>query len=44
MGSRQHDITNKKFNKLTAIKFEYSKIVNVAGTTKHYWLFQCECG
>lgn len=32
------DITGKKFNKLTAIKFAYKK------NGRHYWLFRCECG
>jgi len=32
------DITGKKFNRLTAIKFNHS-----IGYT-HYWLFKCSCG
>lgn len=34
----QEDITNKKFEELTAISFSYSK------NHKPYWLFRCSCG
>lgn len=37
------DITNKKFNRLVAIKFDYST-KGTKGTTKHFWLFRCDCG
>lgn len=36
--SKCKDITNFKFNRLTAIKFEYKK-KNI-----HYWSFKCDCG
>lgn len=35
--------TGQKFNKLTAVKYEYTKIYNK--TNYHYhWLFKCDCG
>lgn len=35
---RSIDITNQKFNMLTAVRYEYSK------DRKEFWLFHCECG
>lgn len=35
---RSIDITGKKINMLTAVKYEYSK------NGKEYWLFHCDCG
>lgn len=35
---KQTDITNKKFGRLTAIKYAYNKGKRV------YWLFRCDCG
>lgn len=32
------DITNKKFNKLTAIEYKFTK------NSGAYWLFKCDCG
>ena len=34
MGAKEIDLTGKKFNKLTAIKY----------TNNEQWLFVCECG
>lgn len=36
------DITGRKFNKLTAVKF--IRKTGVGRTIKHYWLFKCDCG
>ena len=36
-----HDITNKKFNRLTAVKFVERR--GKKGTL-YYWLFKCDCG
>ena len=36
--SKPHNITNKKFSRLTAIKFSSKK------GRQHYWLFLCDCG
>lgn len=37
------DITGKKFNLLTAIRFAYSKR-QPCGHLRQYWLFKCDCG
>ena len=37
--NKQRDITGKKFEKLTALNFEYRD-----DRYNHFWKFECECG
>ena len=39
---RSIDITNIKYNKLTAIKLQHS--LKRTNKSREYWLFKCECG
>lgn len=39
---RSIDITNKKYNKLTAIKLQHS--LKITKKSREYWLFKCDCG
>lgn len=42
--SRRIDITNQKFGKLTAIKYNGIKSIGKQGRIKHTWLCKCDCG
>lgn len=43
-GRQAKNITGLKFNMLTAIRFSHSNKNKKFGSTKHHWVFRCDCG